>query len=39
MSEYGEMCRSRFFQGQVANLGRALVAADTAIARLRLVAR
>lgn len=39
MSEYGEMCRSRFFEGQVGNLGRALEAADTAIARLRTVAR
>jgi hypothetical protein len=38
MSEYGEMCRSRFFRGQVGSLGRALEAADTAIARLRTVA-
>lgn len=39
MSEYGEMCRSRFFAGQVRGLQRALAAADTAIARLRTVAR
>lgn len=39
MSEYGEMCRSRFFGGQVALYAEALAAADTAIARLRLVRR